>query len=84
MSTSALPNTEACLKGKNCKDCPTCKADIESWHQLELDFAEGRSFQQDLQLYYQVKAKRKIFLQEKNGDYITLSEPETLHMLSRY
>lgn len=84
MSISNLPFVEACLKGKNCNDCPTCQADAESWHQLEQDFSEGKSFTLDLQLYYQVKAKRKIFLQEKNGEYVTISEPEMLNMLSRY
>ncbi len=84
MSTISLSNVEACLKGKDCRDCPSCQAESDSWHQLESDFSENSNFQHDLQLYYQVKAKRKIFLQEKNGEYLTLSEPEALNMLSRY
>ena len=85
MSDAKNNYVEECLKGKKCKDCPTCIADAQSWHQLELDFSETNSnFALDLQTYYLVKGKRKIFEQEKNGEYITLSEAEALHMFSRY
>ena len=74
-----------CLKGKNCLDCKVCNAEIDAWNQLESDIAEtGKNFMEDLQTYYQVKGKRRIFEQKEHGEYLTLSEPETLGMLSRY
>ena len=76
---------QECLKGKNCSDCKVCNAEIDAWNQLESDFTEtGKNFMLDLQLYYQVKGKRKIFEQNQQGIYLTISEPETLVMLSRY
>lgn len=85
MSIKELNFVNECLKGMNCKNCQVCKADAISWNQLEKDFSVDNSdFKDDLQLYYKVKAKRKIFEQTKNGEYLTLSEPETLNMLSRY
>lgn len=74
-----------CLKGKNCSDCNICKAEMESWKQLELDFTEsGKNFIDDLQIYYQVKGKRKIFKQSQQNTLLNLSEPEMLNMMSRY
>ena len=85
MSTKELNFVSECLKGMDCRDCPVCRADDITWNQLEKDFTgENSDFKDDLQLYYMVKAKRKIFEQKKNGEYLTLSEPEALHMLSRY
>lgn len=85
MSTVDIKIVEACLQGMDCKNCPTCHASLESWRKLEQDFAEGNTnYVPDLEIYYQVKAKRKIFEQTKNGGYLTLSEPEMLNMMSRY
>lgn len=85
MPSQNLSAVYDCLQGKNCADCPTCQADVESWRQLETDFfKDNASFTEDLKLYYRVTAKRKIYEQKKKGEYLTLSEPEALHMLSRY
>lgn len=85
LSKEISPFIVECLKGKNCSDCNICKAEMESWKQLELDFKEsGKNFIEDLQIYYQVKGKRKIFKQDQQNAFLTLSEPEALQMLSRY
>lgn len=85
MSTKELNFVNECLKGMECKNCSKCVAEKISWNRLEEDFIrDDVDFSDDLRIYYQVKGKRKIFDQQKNGEYLTLSEPEMLHMFSRY
>lgn len=76
---------ENCLSGQECKNCLYCVADKESWDLIEEDIAERScTIIDDLKMYYKVKSKRKIFEQKQKGDYITLSEPESMNMLARY
>lgn len=85
MQNKNLHFVNDCLKGKTCNQCKVCNADIEAWNQLESDFSEhSTDYTNDLKLYYTIRAKRKTFEQEKNGEFLVISEPETLNMLARY
>ena len=85
MLNKKFPFVEECLKGKNCNNCKVCNADIESWNQLESDFSENNTdYTNDLKIYYTIRGKRKSYLQKKNSEYLVISEPEALNILSRY
>ena len=56
---------DECLKDKNCKSCNGCPADKIAWEKIEKSFADGSTPSNvDLELYYKIKAKYEIYLDE--------------------
>ena len=74
-----------CLQSKNCSDCQGCPADKVVWDMIEKGFTNGNSPSiDDLELYYRIKAKYELYLDEVLGRTTKIGLAMMPSLLQRY